>query len=400
MTRPWQLGRVNVVAAVVIALAGYALFRLGVLAAHIVFTGFLGLLVGLNLSAACDVMERRGVRRSITAGGVVLLVFGALGGTAVLLAPTITQQARSIVKQLPQSIDKLDRQLQARGIRVPPPANDTVDDTVLAATAAPDTAARDTVVRDTAAASTSRTTATPPTSPDSATLGLRKQLVKQSRTLLSAAREVPAAAASALAGAFIVVFIAIFYAIEPAMYREGTLHLVPHRYRDRVRDTLSGTSIVLRRWLTAQLLAMLLIGALSTAAYLIIGVKAPLALGLIAGVFEFVPFVGPIAAAVPAIGMAAIDGGDKALYVALASLAIQQSEEVLIVPLLMKNNLEMPPILTILAQGAMGVTFGIVGLLVAVPMLAGIMVPIKMLYVHDVIGDEVDVDANGPIKRR
>jgi predicted PurR-regulated permease PerM len=109
-----------------------------------------------------------------------------------------------------------------------------------------------------------------------------------------------------------------------------------------------------------------------------------------------VPFVGPVVAAIPAIGMAAAESSDKAMYVALAALAIQQAEEVLIVPLLMKNNLEMPPILTILAQGAMGLAFGVIGLLVAVPLLAALMVPVKMLYVHDVIGDEVDVDASGP----
>jgi predicted PurR-regulated permease PerM len=205
--------------------------------------------------------------------------------------------------------------------------------------------------------------------------------------------------ASALGGLFVVTFIAIFFAVDPALYRDGMLHLVPHKRRRRIGEVLSGTGKVLRRWLVAQLLAMIIVGVLSTVAYLIIGVDAALALGLIAGLCEFVPFVGPVVAAVPAIAMGATESADKAMYVALAALAIQQAEEVLIVPLLMKNNLEMPPILTIMAQGAMGLAFGIVGLLVAVPLLAAVMVPVKMLYVQDVIGDEVDVDANGPKKR-
>ena len=206
--------------------------------------------------------------------------------------------------------------------------------------------------------------------------------------------------ASALGGIFVVAFIAIFFAVEPSLYRDGVLHLVPHKRRRRVAETLSGTGIVLRRWLVAQLFAMLIVGTLSTVAYLVIGLDAAIALGLFAGICEFVPFVGPVVAAVPAIAIAAADSPDKALYVALTALAIQQAEEVLIVPLLMKNNLELPPILTIMAQGAMGLAFGVVGLLVAVPLLAAVMVPVKMLYVEDVIGDEVDVDANGPKKRQ
>ena len=217
--------------------------------------------------------------------------------------------------------------------------------------------------------------------------------------MIGAAGSIVSATASAIGGVFVVAFIAIFFAVAPTLYRDGALHLVPHRRRARVAEVMSGTGVVLRRWLTAQLLAMLIVGVLSTVAYLVIGVQAPLALGLVAGICEFVPFVGPVIAAVPAIGMAAVDSPDKALYVAIAAFAIQQAEEVLIVPLLMKNNLSLPPILTILAQGVMGLAFGLLGLLVAVPLLAAVMVPIKMLYVEDVVGDEVDVNAEGPVKR-
>ena len=362
----------NIVRAVVIALGTFYALRLLGTASAFVFAGFLGLLLGLNLSAAADYLQRHRIPRGVSAGAIVLLVLGALGGTVALLAPTLQEQGSSLMEQLPGAIDSLERRLQAAGITIPPPAGDA-DTSALPAPAA---------------------------APASEGGNLQKQLVKQLSTMGGVAGSFLSSTASALTGVFVVLFIAIFYAVEPALYRDGLLHLVPHARRRRVAETLSGTSIVLRRWLLAQFFAMLIVGALSTVAYLIIGVDAALALGLIAGLCEFVPFVGPFVAAIPAIGMAAAESPEKAMYVAFAALAIQQVEEVLIVPLLMKNNLELPPILTIMAQGAMGLAFGVIGLLVAVPLLAAVMVPVKMLYVEDVIGDEVDVDANGPKKRQ
>jgi predicted PurR-regulated permease PerM len=107
--------------------------------------------------------------------------------------------------------------------------------------------------------------------------------------------------------------------------------------------------------------------------------------------------VGPILSAVPAIAMALMDGPEKALYVALAYVAIQQLEGVVLQPLLMKEGLELPPVITILGQALLALVFGFMGLLLAVPLLATAMVPIKMLYVRDVVGDEVSVpgDAAG-----
>ena len=112
-------------------------------------------------------------------------------------------------------------------------------------------------------------------------------------------------------------------------------------------------------------------------------------LGIIAGILEFVPYFGPIISAVPAMAMAFLDGPEKALWVALAYLAIQQIEGNIMMPLLMKEGLDLPPVLTILSQAALSLVFGFVGLLFAVPLLGAVMVPIKLLYVQDVVGDDV-----------
>jgi predicted PurR-regulated permease PerM len=153
--------------------------------------------------------------------------------------------------------------------------------------------------------------------------------------------------------------------------------------------------VTLRRWLGAQLIGMLVIGSVTTIALLLLDVRAAIALGIIAGFLEFIPYFGPILSAVPAVAMAFLDGPEKALWVIFAYLGIQQLEGNLLMPLLMKEGLDLPPALTIIAQAVLALIFGFVGLLIAVPLLGTVMVPIKLLYVQDVVGDEVPLPGQG-----
>lgn len=188
---------------------------------------------------------------------------------------------------------------------------------------------------------------------------------------------------SVLGGLLLILFVAIFVAIDAETYRDGLMHLFPHKARGRAREVLSATGGTLRRWLFTQFVSMVLVGVLTAVVLLVMGIEAAVALGIIAGILEFVPIAGPIMASVPAIAMGFLDGPEKAVYVALAYVAIQQIESNVIYPLLMKKGLELPPVLTIFTQGVLATVFGFIGLLVAVPMLAAAMVPIKMLYVED-----------------
>ena len=97
-------------------------------------------------------------------------------------------------------------------------------------------------------------------------------------------------------------------------------------------------------------------------------------------------------AAVPAVAMGFLDSPEKALSVALAYLVIQQLEGHLLIPMLMKEGMDLPPALTIVTQGVMALLFGFLGLMVAVPLLATVIVPIKLLYVQGVVGDAVYED--------
>ena len=138
---------------------------------------------------------------------------------------------------------------------------------------------------------------------------------------------------------------------------------------------------------------MLVIGAVTTVSLLVLGIPAAIPLGILAGLFEFIPTVGPILSAVPAVTMGFIDSPEKALTVAIVYAAIQFAENHLLIPMLMKEGMDLPPAMTILAQALMALIFGFMGLLVAVPVLAATMVAVKMLYVEGVVGDDVDIEA-------
>jgi predicted PurR-regulated permease PerM len=200
----------------------------------------------------------------------------------------------------------------------------------------------------------------------------------------------------AVLGALIILlFVAIFVAVDPGLYHRGLMHLFPHRARQRAGEVLSATATTLRRWLLMQMVAMLAIGTVTTVVLLLLDVKAAIALGIIAGLLEFIPYVGPILSAAPAVAMALVDGPDKAIYVVIAYIAIQQLEGVVLQPLLMKEGLDLPPVITILGQALFSLVFGFLGLLLAVPLIASVMVPVKLLYVRDVVGDEVSVPGDG-----
>jgi predicted PurR-regulated permease PerM len=139
-----------------------------------------------------------------------------------------------------------------------------------------------------------------------------------------------------------------------------------------------------------------LLGVVTTIVLWAMGVEAALSLGLIAGLLEFIPYVGPILSAVPAVAMGFLSGPQMALYVVVAYIAIQQAENHLLIPLLMKRGIDLPPVITIIAQAVMGLVFGFLGLLVAMPLVGAAMVLVKMLYVQDVVGDQVPLPGDPP----
>lgn len=348
--------------------------------------GFFGVLLGIVLSVGVDHLQRFRVPRGLGAVLIVLLGFGALTGLGLLIAPSISEQFTELRQQLPQAIDRVERWVQQRGGGVAELIQSEQEQTGQPA---------DTAGRGPAPAPQQADPAQPAGSGQQGNqepaVDIRKGLTQQLAGVGRHFFSVFSSTVAVLGGLVIMLFVAIFVAVDPGMYHRGLMHLFPHRTRRRAGEVLSATATTLRRWLLMQMIAMAVIGSLTTVVLLLLDVKAAIALGLIAGLLEFIPYVGPILSAIPAIAMALVDGPEKALYVTLAYIAIQQLEGLVLHPLLMKEGLELPPVVTILGQALFSLVFGFLGLLLAVPLLATVMVPVKMLYVRDVVGDEVSV---------
>jgi predicted PurR-regulated permease PerM len=366
LTSRWRprdvLGATLIVAGVWLAL------ELLWVARSVFFLAFLGVLFGITLSAGVTALQRRGLPRGVGALLLVAAFFGAFIGIGVLAAPRITEQWGELREELPQALDRAEGWLQER--------QGGVAD-IIGGAGTSDSSAK--AGGDQRAANEGKPT------------DLRQSLAQQVGKLGGHFFAFFSSTLAGLGSVLIITFVAVYIAIDPRTYRRGIMHLVPHGARPKASEILDAMGVTLRRWLLAQLIGMVVIGAITTVTLLLLDVRAAVALGIIAGILEFVPYFGPILSAVPAIAMGFLDGPEKALWVALAYLAIQQIEGNVLTPFLMKEGLDLPPVLTILGQAVMALAFGFVGLLIAMPLLGAIMVPIKLLYVQDVVGDDVAV---------
>jgi predicted PurR-regulated permease PerM len=354
-------------------------------ARDIALTAFLGVLFGLAVGAGAEQLTRLRIPRGIGAPLVVFGFLGALYGVGAAIAPTVREQAIELRTRVPEAVDRIEAWVNAR----PGVAGLFLGGREVAAAAAPAP-----VVRGGPRAPTSA-----PAAPAGPTL--RERITEQLSGTARYLFPFLSSTVTVAAGLFLILVLAIYVGADPALYHTGLMHLFPHGARDRAGVVLTRIATVLRRWLVTQLIAMLTIGVVSTVTLLVLGVKAAVALGVIAGLLEFVPTIGPILAAVPAIAMGFLDSPEKSLTVGLAYLVIQQLEGHVLIPMLMKEGMDLPPALTIVTQGVMALLFGFLGLMVAVPLLAVVIVPIKLLYVEGVVGDtvtEADDEVDAPVR--
>lgn len=191
----------------------------------------------------------------------------------------------------------------------------------------------------------------------------------------------------ALTNIALMLLLALYLASEPKNYIRGFTKIFPPDNRKRVREILYEIGETLSWWLIGKGASMLFIGVLTWIGLYFIGVPLALTLGLIAGLFSFVPNFGPILSAVPAILLAFIDSPTSALYVLILFIVVQLIESNLLTPMIERRTVELPPVLTIASQLALTIMVGAVGLILATPILAVVMVLVQTLYIEDVLGD-------------
>lgn len=186
--------------------------------------------------------------------------------------------------------------------------------------------------------------------------------------------------------AVVVMFAALYLAASPGLYQRGVVLLVPPRGQKRACEVMDVAGDSLWKWLIGQLVAMAAVGTMIAVGLWLLGIPSALALGIVAGLMEFIPLVGPFLAAVPALLIGFAQSPQDALWVAGLYLVIQQIEGNVITPLLQKRVVDLPPVVTIGAIAAGGVLFGIMGMFLATPLAVVVLVLVNLLYIEDKLG--------------
>lgn len=308
---------------------------------------FGAILIAVLLHAVADVLaEWTPVpqRWSLLAAGLLLLV--AIVGIGVLFGAQMRTQVAGIAEKLPQAVDSFSRELGLGDVYEQIPQ----------------------------------------------LLGLG-----QGGAVVSRATTIGAAVFGGLADAVLVIIAGVYIAADPEVYRRGLVKLFPRGQHERVEDALKATGYSLKMWLLGQLVAMVLIFVLVTVAMWLIGVPSPIALGLIAGLAEFVPLIGAFVGALPAVLLAFTVGSNALLWTIVAFVIIQQIESNLIMPVIQRRVVTLPPAIALFSVIVFGVLFGAVGLLFAVPLAVVVFILVKKLYVQDTLGEETPVPGENDV---
>ncbi|NTV10876.1 MAG: AI-2E family transporter [Zoogloea sp.] len=322
------------------------LAALVLLASNALLLIFAGILLAVLLDDACSGLQKHlHLPRGLVLGMVLLLTVGVLGVAGWQMAPGVLQQANELFDALPRSLEHLQSSMRRYGVL----------ESMVGKLPSADT------------------------------------MASQASSMLERARLFFSGVFGSIAGAVVVVFIAIYLAARPDIYIDGVLTLVPPARRRRAREILDEMGRTLAHWLRGKLLSMVIIGVLTASALALLQVPLALVLGIMAGLLDFIPYLGPIMASVPAVLIAFSDSPTLALYVVLLFIAMHGVEGYLVLPLIERRTVSLPPALILVMQVLFGTLFGLVGIALATPLTAVLTVLITMLYVQDELGEEVKV---------
>lgn len=183
----------------------------------------------------------------------------------------------------------------------------------------------------------------------------------------------------------VIIFLGLFFAADPSGYRDGFVRLVPPARRARVREVLTEAGHSLRWWMVGQLAMMLLVAVSISILLIIAGIPNAIPLGILAGALNFVPYLGPILAAIPVFLAAAPEGMTTLVAVAIAFVIIQSIEGYLLAPMIQQRAVHIPAAWSLAALLVAGALFGGIGIALATPLVAVARILVMRLYVEDAL---------------
>lgn len=332
-------GRVAIVAFVVVAILLVFALR------HVLLLVFGAILIAVGLRGLAGAIQRRArLKKAGALALAALIIVGVLGGMFYLLGAQISAQVSQLTETLPAAWSGFRERLQQNEY-----AASIVDE-------------------------------------------LERAFSGTNGGELGAyARRIGAftmSAAGATLEFFLVLVAAVFFAVNPDVYTKGALALAPTQHRQEIREAFGASGHALRRWLLGTLLSMAFIAVTVTVGLWALGVPAFLALGLLCGLAQFVPLIGPILAAAPGILLALTVGPETALWAALLYVVASQVEANLLTPMIQQKAVSLPPALLLFGVIAGALLLGPLGALFATPLIVVIAVFVVIFYVRGVLGDK------------
>jgi len=316
--------------------------------AEVFLLGFAGMLVAIFLRTLGGFLSKHTPVSETSALVIVILTAAALSVLAVwLLAPSVQQQFEELTEQLPVVYENAKKQIAQY------PLGNRIVEQIPA--------------------------------PEQFILG------RQPASVLGRVTGFFSTALDIVTSLLIVLVFAIYFAFNPSLYTEGVVKLVPQDKERRAREILGTIEITLRRFLIGMSASMLIGGTLTFLGLWLLGVPFAVPLGIIAGLLNFIPNIGPFIAGLPAVLIALSQSPAQALYVVLLYAAVQNLEGFVVTPLIQQRAVALPPVLVISSQILFAVIFGFLGLLLAVPIFAVLFVLVKMIYVEDILGRRIEV---------
>jgi predicted PurR-regulated permease PerM len=357
--------RATLASAIFVAFVFLALFLW--YSVYVFFLLFAGVLLAIMLRAMADVVRRfTGLSHRWSLAIVLVVLAGLLVGLWFLAVPPLSKQAAALAEKLPEAWQAF----QAK-----------VRETPIGGLVMGQAGGGGGATTQPATQPTSQPTLQP-AMVSASTGGGPGQLLGRFGGFLSTVMDLVAAL-------LVVLFTGLFLAFDPSMYVRGAIRLCPPGYRVRFGAVLGAVGYTLKWWLIGQGITMLVIAIATSIGLWLLGVPLALVLGVLAGLFNFIPNFGPLFSMVPATLLALTVSPERAIGVIILFIVLQNLEGNLLTPLIQRKAVDLPPAIGIIAQILLGILVGAVGLILAWPIAAAAVLAVKMMYVEDVLGDEI-----------
>ncbi len=335
-----------------LALAGYLLYRL----THVLELFTIGLIIAMAINPIVRRLEKRGIPRIVSVLTLLTLLAGIIVALGASIGPPLIEETTGFIRNFDTFVNRLQGYMATLERRFP-----DLDLSVM-------------------------------------TQRIQEQGQEHLNSILQSATTLFTASITKLFETILVIFIIVFMLLEPAPLIRGLRSLMPDKWQPEVERIGMLAVGKVEAWIQGSLLLMLTIGIVTTAALYWLGVPYALLWGVLAGLLEIVPTVGPILAAIPPTLVALTVSPVLAAKVLAAQFVIQQLEGSVLVPLIMSNKVRLHPITLLFFLLAMAQLLGIFGALIATPLAAVLKVLYMELYYRRIHGTLPEDEAEDPIR--